>query len=124
MLVFHAEEILNHQSTTFTTSNASRGGIDQAAGVAGLQRLFGDSPAHWHCPRDRQAEVRVPRILGTDLIKVICCHTAEDVWEVRALAARARCKPGKAGLWQGRVELGTSYFMNLKVPKYRDCPYS
>lgn len=124
VLVFHPEEILSHPSTTFTVSNASRGGVDQAAGAEGLQQVFGDSPAYWHCPRDRQAEVRVPRVIGTDLINVICCHTAEDVWAVRALAAGARCQAGEAGLWQGRVELGASYFMNLKPPKYRDCPFS
>lgn len=124
VLVFHPEEILNHPSTVFTVSNASRGGVGRFHGAEGLRRIYGDSPPHWHCPPDRQAEVRVPHIIDTDLINVICCETDEDVAEVRDLAARARCGTGTDGLWCGSVKLGKSYFTNPVPPRYSDCPYS
>jgi hypothetical protein len=124
VLVFNPEEILNHESTTFTVSNASRSGVERVSGAEGLRRVFGDSPAHWRCPPDRQAEVRVPFVLGVELIKVICCHTEDDVKEVRGLATNARLAPGAHGAWHGDIEVATSYFGNPRPPKYRDFPYS
>jgi hypothetical protein len=124
VLVFHPEEILNHTATTFTVSNASRGGVERVSGAEGLQRVFGDSPAHWRCPPDRQAEVRSPRVLGVDLIKVICCHTEDDVKEVRRCATNACLAPSTNGAWRARVEVATSYFGNPRPPKYQDFPHS
>lgn len=122
VIVLEVEEIVCHPETTFSVDNAARGGVKVFSGPQGLHSLYGNSPNHWKCPPNRQAEVRVRRVIDPNLIKAICCKTAADVRTAQGIAEMARKRSGSSQLW--KVPLAKQYFTNPRPPSHRDMPFS